>query len=504
MHCTKIFGPPGTGKTFRLLQIMESELARGVAPERLAYLTFTVAARQEAKDRAITKFGFTAAQLKWFRTLHSVAYELLGINSEALVTQYQGLPDFARDYNYEFSQQAGNFTLEGLPTFGFNSADRLMAFDHFRRHRMQDWETAFKQWDDREIKKFETQRFCDGYERWKAGEGWVDFTDLLERGSAPLPCDVVIVDEAQDLSPLQWKAFWVFAQNATRVYLAGDDDQAIYEWAGAAPEVFLAQPANTQEVLLQSHRCPRTVTTFARNLIEHVKVRQAKNWQPRDVDGAVLHIGSVTRMTIPDTGSVRILYRNHKYSADVLEVMHSLGEPYMLGNRPSIEPIAALAIVTWEDLRKGKAVTREGLEAIFATASLRRVSQAARDCVRQLEGNDDITTAVLIASKCWTSQIFDVPWFALLDRLKEQEFYLRKVVQKYGRRGLISTPRILLNTIHSVKGAEADHVILLTQMSRLVLRSLDFNPDAERRVWYVGLTRARETLQLIGMDNPLF
>lgn len=503
MRVTKIFGPPGCGKTFRLLQIMEAELSAGVPPERVSFLTFTVAARVEAKERAIKKFGFTTAQLKWFRTLHSVAYELLGVNSEALVTSQQGLNNFADEYGYEFSQQVGRFTNEGLPTFGFNPADKLMAFDHFRRHRLEGWETAFKKSFEHDLKRFEVQRFCDGYERWKAADGWVDFTDLLERGSAPLPCDVVIVDEAQDLSPLQWKAFWTFAQHAQRVYLAGDDDQAIYEWAGASPEVFLQQMCDTTEILPQSFRCPRKVTDLARHVIERVAVRQTKDWRARDEEGEVSHVAHVDQLRVPETGSVRILYRNHKFANDVMEVLRSAGELYVIGNEPSIDELSATAILTWEDLRKGREVTKDGLEAVFATASMRRVSQVARDCVRQVEGNVGITARVLVASGCWTEQVFTVPWFQLLDRIKEDEFYLRKVVQKHGRAGLVSQPRILLNTIHSVKGAEADHVLLLTAMSKLVRRGLDFDPDAERRVWYVGLTRARKTLQLIGMDNPL-
>jgi superfamily I DNA/RNA helicase len=88
--------------------------------------------------------------------------------------------------------------------------------------------------------------------------------------------------------------------------------------------------------------------------------------------------------------------------------------------------------------------------------------------------------------------------------LKDEEFYLRKVVQKYGRAGLTSEPRIRLSTIHGVKGAEADHVYLLTAMSRMVQQSLETEPDSERRVWYVGVTRAKQSLTLVGMDNPLF
>jgi len=502
MQRTKIFGPPGTGKTTRLLTIMEQELEAGVPPERLAYLTFTVAARQEAKDRAAKRFGFTQAQLKWFRTLHSVAYELLGVGQAALVTgDGKAITEFGDLYGYEFTNGL-RFSDEGLPSFGLGKGDRLMAFDHFRRHRMEPWQQAFKKWVDNDDKfRFEVQRFCEGYEKWKAADGWVDFTDLLERGSAPLPCDVVIVDEAQDLSPLQWKAFWVFAQNAQRVYMGGDDDQAIYEWAGASPEVFLGQAADVVHVLPKSYRCPRRVTERAQRVIQPVRVRQQKDWQARDVDGTVSETLYIDQVKLPETGSVLYLYRNHKYAQDVCQHLRAEGEPYQLGHVPSIRATTAAAIITWEDLRKGKLVETEGLEQVFAHASMQRISQTSRDRARQLT-QDKVTARDLVGTG-WPEKIFTLAWFDVMDRLKDEEFYLRKVVQKYGRAGLRKESRIRLSTIHGVKGAEADHVVLITDMSKLVLKGAETDPDAERRVWYVGLTRARETLTLVGMDNML-
>lgn len=505
MHRTKVFGPPGTGKTTRLLQIMEQELAAGVPPERLAYLTFTVAARKEAKTRAAEKFGFTQAQLKWFRTLHSVAYELLGVNQHALVTGDKGLEEFSELYGYEFTNGI-KFSDEGLPSFGFGKGDQLMAFDHFRRHRLEAWDKAFKRWINQDFRQFEVQRFCEGYEKWKKSDGFVDFTDLLERGSSPLPCDVIIVDEAQDLSPLQWQAFWRFAENAQRVYMGGDDDQAIYEWAGASPEVFLAQPADVVHVLPQSWRCPRKVTELAQQLINHVEVRQSKEWQARDEEGIVTYADFVDRVKVPDTGSVLYLYRNHKYAQDVITHLKAEGEPYILGHAQSIHRDVASAIITWEDLRKGKLVEVEGLELVFTYASLRRLSQAWRDSARGIAADEHGKLSGPDLCKCagWSGSVFNIAWYDILDRLKEDQFYLRKVVQKYGRDGLTRVPRVRLSTIHGIKGGEADHVVLLTAMSKLVKKGMETDEDAERRVWYVGLTRARVSLALVGSDNPLF
>ena len=57
--------------------------------------------------------------------------------------------------------------------------------------------------------------------------------------------------------------------------------------------------------------------------------------------------------------------------------------------------------------------------------------------------------------------------------------------------------KLVCSTIHGVKGGEADNVIVYDGMSGRTARGLDDNPDAEHRVWYVAVTRARENLFIL-------
>ena len=79
----RIFGPPGTGKTTTLLNMVDEALSSGIPPQRIAFLAFTKKAATEAKERAAERFGLDAKNdLIHFRTLHSLALNMTDIRSE--------------------------------------------------------------------------------------------------------------------------------------------------------------------------------------------------------------------------------------------------------------------------------------------------------------------------------------------------------------------------------------------------------------------------------------
>ena len=82
---TAIYGPPGTGKTTKLLEIMENAIAEGTNPERIAFLSFTKKAAQEAIDRACLKFNLDQKYFPHFRTLHSLAFRWVGMKAEDVI-----------------------------------------------------------------------------------------------------------------------------------------------------------------------------------------------------------------------------------------------------------------------------------------------------------------------------------------------------------------------------------------------------------------------------------
>ena len=73
-----IYGPPGAGKTTRLMEILKEELKTN-APDKIAFVSFTKKGAYEGRDRAIAEFGYKKEDFPFFRTLHSIAFRALNV-----------------------------------------------------------------------------------------------------------------------------------------------------------------------------------------------------------------------------------------------------------------------------------------------------------------------------------------------------------------------------------------------------------------------------------------
>lgn len=499
---SKLFGPPGTGKTTALLEIMEREIQGGVHPSRIAFLSFTRKARQEAVERAGAKFNLTWEDLPYFRTLHAIAFRSLSVERGTMLSSPRQMKEFGELMGVEFTTRAIISELGLEPTAGGTEGDRLQAFDNWRRNRMMTPQEAYRLWDD-DLPRHTLERYARGYQEWKRKEDLTDFTDLLERVTDPLPCDVVFVDEAQDLSTLQWSALNRITQNARRVYVAGDDDQSIYEWSGAHPELFINLPAQETRVLDQSYRLPRRVWKAAQEVVERIEVRQEKTWRPRDDEGRLEFLMSEDQINIPTEGDTMILVRNHYLGKRVEDQLRADGVPY--GNRSRDTPAGewGAAILLWERLRaeKTKVTPSQAQVLVDAMVSGKQVTRGAKARIGRLESGTELTLSDL---RDRVGVLVDGPWFDALGKIDREEVqYLRAVMRKHGPRTIMEKPPVILSTIHGSKGGQADHVFLLTEVSKKVEQTMWERPDTERRVFYVGITRARHSLTLVGPGNPV-
>ena len=501
---TKIFGPPGTGKTTTMLNMVEEAL-KSHSPERIAYLSFTKAACSTAINRAVKKFNLKVAQLPWFRTLHSICYRLLEINQGRMAADHKALSQLSELTGLKFtskSQQLASKRGDLVDFGGKELGDQLLALNHFSRQLMMSSVNGLELWPGDKILPREAAWFDKTYRQWKEKEIRVDFTDLLEmawRGDAKLDVDVVFVDEAQDLTPLQWRTLKTIWPEHADKYIAGDDDQAIFTWAGADPAELINLSADEVKVLDQSWRLPKKIFDLSQRVVADVKIRQEKKFRPMDREGSLTRVSEVKDLTrIPLEGSVLVLYRSHYQSREIEDWLRKQGEPYLRSHRPAPGLEHAPAIVAYEWLRKGKVITvQQAIRVLQATVNGGKfVPHWRRQHDEKNVGWTDLEHTGLYTEK--------LPWYEALTKIEQRpKTYLRRIISRYGAKGLRDTPRVKLSTIHGVKGDEADHVLLLTEMSPMVQKSFNSNGDAERRVYYVGVTRARESLTLIGRGNPM-
>jgi len=493
-----ILGPPGTGKTTHLLSIVEDELARGVEPNRIAYLSFTKRAANEAIDRAVERFPFDRGDFPFFRTIHSFCFKQLGMRSSD-VFQGRKLKEFGE---YAGVDIRGRWTDDGLVA-SFGLGDRILFMENLARIRMVPLRTQYDEFGDDGIKWVQVDQFSKDLKSFKDSYHLLDYTDMLSdflRGGFVPKLDVLVVDEGQDLSPQQWLVVQkIYVQSGCRRFVvAGDDDQAIYRWAGADVDLFLRMEGDVR-VLNQSWRVPQSVQMVCNHVVNRISQRRPKEWNPRSALGLVDRIGSVEEVDL-DGQDILVLARNAHLLETVVEPELKLrGMIYQFRDRLSVQPEVLRAITVWENLRAGQVVEVSEARLVYEYMTAGKGYTAGTT----LQGFGDDALVSLADLRGRGGLLRNEIWHEALDRLPVRQMEYLLAARRRGER-LKQKPRIKLSTIHAAKGGEAEHVVLLTDMAYRTFQEQDRWPDDEARVWYVGTTRAKEKLTIIIPQTKMF
>ena len=492
-------GPPGCGKTTSLIKIVEDELTSGTHPDRIGYVSFTRRAAEEAITRACERFRLLPRDLPNFRTLHSLCFRFLGVRASEMLTGRQ-LEEFGELVGHKIT---GRFSLEDGTIFGFEKGDRLLFMENLARVREQPLRALYDE-DDDDLSFWEVERFQKALAQYKIDNGVVDYTDLLQQFvamEAGPQLDVLLVDEAQDLSVLQWDVVRKLSRGCRRVVIAGDDDQAIYRWAGADVETFVAMPGEVR-VLDQSWRVPRAVQAVADMVVGRISHRRPKVWRPRDEQGLVQRHGSQDSIDLT-SGEILVLGRNRYILREYERRIRSAGYLYEFQGVSSIRPTLLDAVLTWERLRQD----REGVLAVHARRMYEFMSMGKgwKRGHKQLPEfqDEEPVTWELLTQQGGLLVRKDVLWYDALDKMSLQDVAYIRAARRRGE-NLLAPPRIRLSTIHGMKGGEAQRVVLLTDMAARTHEEARRWPEDESRVWYVAATRAREELHIVAPRTNRF
>jgi len=520
----RVYGPPGCGKTTWI----KNQIERAVKiyePEDIIVTSFTKAAAVEVAGRDLPIPDENIG------TLHALCYRALG------------RPTIAETRISEWNERAsgdnrltgGKIDLDEPATeavFGSWGDEMLNAYNVLRARMI-----PRERWPETVL------RWADEWEEWKAEGAYVDFGDMIRLGyeemdEAPGNPKVIFADEVQDMNVLELALLRKWGERCQTFVLVGDEDQSIYKFRGVQSDAFLdpVLSAENQRTLSQSYRVPRAVYDVSQRWIRRVRRRQKKDYQPRDVDGNVTY-GVGFRWRDPNDLIQAILADIEREKRIMLLASCS----YML--KPTIKLLREQGIPFWNPYRRKRGdwnplrYVNKGVSScdrlmaflrpdsdVWGPAARSWTYSDVRDFVKVLRSDcglkrgakkklDDLpadhrhkeANLVWLLENVFEERAMDrafeldVQWFEdslLKSKRRVMEFPLR-VYESQGGKGLTDAPKLIIGTIHSVKGGEADAVYLFPDLSKAGWGEwAETDPDAVVRQFYVGMTRAKETLTI--------
>jgi superfamily I DNA/RNA helicase len=466
----KIYGPPGTGKTFRLIRRVKAYERKGVPLHKIGYFAFTRKAAEEARKR----INVSEKEVPYFQTLHAFCYHLLGLNEEDIIQPYH-YEDLGKKLNIrvsftdKYNEEETHFLTCNNPYF--QMIQRAINKDITIRK-----EFDLNEHDKKQVKDFDTlDHIYKNLQIYKNKNSLYDFNDIIKSviNSNKIPhFKAIFIDEAQDLSPLQWQLYDKLKEHCDQIYLAGDDDQAIYAWAGADVKRFVQEPAK-ERILKQSRRISMAVQAEARYPIMRIEgVRKKKFYRPRSYDGESRYIADLNQVDLTK-GKWLILTRTKSNLLDIMKDLKRKNFYYQSNKGKSFKVgmyEAAAAYTKW---------TNDEV-----------LNEKEINSIKEYIPNAD-----------WDAKI---PWYDKFIADQKEILYLRNLIAS--KENLKEKARIWLSTIHAIKGGEEDNVILSLHQGRTVQQGIKLSidkQDEEHRVWYVGITRARNNIYKLRAKKKL-
>jgi len=490
-----ILGPPGTGKTTKLLEICKQKKEEGIGWDKIGFFSFSQKAAYEAKDRAREKFQASRDDLIHFRTLHSFAYRNLAIDDNNL---------FKKKNWKELSSLVGwdlNFD-ESDESIYTNTNHKFVNLINLARLKNTELLEEWRRSEDRSMSWDRLQYLDDIITGFKDENNLYDYTDMIVRYTLdPIinNFDVLFIDEAQDMPTIQYEMIDKLIKHSKETFIAGDDDQAIFRWMGADVDRFIDLKGSVQ-VLDKSYRCPERIFRLANTIISKVSNRRQKTWSPKSEQGKVKRVTHLRHIDLSE-GNWLLLGRTKKIRNEMIEGhLKSLGMWYGRGEHRPISRTVLNAIYAWNRLQDNQTISYADVQYIYnqivAKGRLKRGAKTFTD-----EDKDKVYTLDILKKD--HGLLIDGQWYEVMNKISEYDVaYIRRLLDL--GEDLQKEPRIKTSTIHQAKGGECDNVVVLTDIGKIVYKSYTKNPDDEHRVFYVAVTRAKENLYIVDPQTTNF
>ena len=560
-HVTKIFGPPGTGKTHTILKILKEKLDYGYAKEDVLLVGYSRATAQNLKERCKKDLNFTDEELEPIQTLHAMCKHALPKPEPTLFSK-NDKENFYRAINVPKS--------EWWPKDRYKKIEDEMDDDEEEDHTIlkkklelinkgrsyyhagYTWESIRYYFDEKQedysygnIERRDLEFTYDAYRDFKEAYSIMDFTDMLTLSLKPevtfKKYKIVFVDECQDLNPLMWKVINKIIDKQGDVYLAGDDDQSIFGFNCGTPELFLNYASHKEKILDRSYRLPKKILDFSQKIINYIgpRFRKEKVFGPKiengkEVQGNIIELGndlySVLGMVEEDdwimcarTTTKTFNYKKMLMESNILwktKANSGCANSYNYSITQKVRDILNL----WEKLKKNEKL--DGRQICKLIQEIKAKYLNIPKSKHKPEKSDLFLSdnfydyKDLVSRKVFKDEFnIEKEWFDYLrfgkDDVQNQTYVLNGqqislfldtdeahdyIVEVYKKDKTLMDTKILIGTIHSIKGLEAKNVIVCDVWSSLCYKNFrEKTPEFRReeiRCAYVAVTRSSKNLYM--------
>lgn len=534
-----VLGPPGTGKTTFLqrqaILAIEKYGRRGVMISSLT--------RAAAEEIASRDTGIAPDRIG---TLHAHAYRVLDRPTIAEA------PEGLKAWNAYVSSNGLSGALKMDPGSGESDLEWKPAEARMRGIGLASGESLLQEvgiyrarMTPRELWSPMVSEFSDLWTAFKTENRVLDFTDLIdvalrEVDLPPGEPDVMMVDEAQDLSRLEFELVRKWSATCEQTVTVGDPDQCLYGWRGTDPKSMTDHEFASKSTLSRSYRVPAAVHAYSLSWVERVDGREPIEYSPRLVDpedeskgeaqGELVRVGHTWRrpeglislaLADVEAGMTVMVLATCGYMLDPLVgQLKDRGVPFHNPFRPKHggwNPMRGARRLltylspdrethgddahewTWHEVYVWLSPMKA--QGVLVRGAKTRVEKRASDDPDLQVGVDELADLFVSPTMFHRCLMLDVPWWqqSLLGKDMRIQRYPARIYGDRGGAALKESPRICVGTIHSVKGGQADSVYVFPDLSRA-----GWEDSWERRsrraptyrLFYVGFTRAREKLTL--------
>ena len=494
---TIIPGPPGTGKTWTLVNHYLAKEINDLHtnPKRIVYVTFSNAAADEANERI-------KHSLLYISTLHHLGTRECNIDTTTQLLkdrkwkQFTSQSQICRGMKFETKKDIYGNTIHQNPHMRIITYSRSKKVDLIEAALQLDLHHSVDLWL--------TEQIDEDLRSYKDQTGMVEFSDMITqfvKEDKRLALDAVFLDEAQDLSPLQWDMFFHIEEQCKRSYIAGDDDQTIYGFQGADPSIFI-NLKGTFDNQIKSHRVPKKIHAKALEILKHINERLDKPWEARDEEGTYKENCLLNDFDFK-IDEWMILAQTNAQLKEPAQFLNDLNLRYKGGQNELLPADLLKAYRIWTRLNDGASVSGEEAQHVIKNFLRKKQVKHSFGEGRLLDTVDTVTLEELqeehglLVTGSWEH----------LHMSDEQKNYI-KLLLKNGD-DLITDSKIELSTIHGAKGRECENVILYIDFGSedendFLAREADKDPDKIHRLFFVGVTRAKQNLYIIESTQTNF